>query len=257
MSVIIKDIRRTRQDHDTLKVHSIESFGTYDGPGIRMVIFLQGCLFQCLYCANPDTMCFDGGTSTSISQLIAKAESIKPFFANEGGVTVSGGEPCLQAKKLIVLFKELKNRGIHTCLDTNGYVMNKSVAQLVSQTDLVLLDVKHIDPEIHKKITTRSNTKTLAFARYLEDQKRPFWLRYVLVPGLSDRPEHLHQLGRYFQSYRQIRKLEIQPYHKLGEYKWKELGKEYPLTGTPENSPEQLAQAKQIVEHYFDEVVVN
>ncbi|TRX48711.1 pyruvate formate lyase-activating protein [Fulvivirga sp. M361] len=242
---------------DKLNIHSIESFGTYDGPGIRFVVFLQGCPFQCLYCANPDTMRFEDGKSYSMQRIVEEAEHMKSYFANGGGITISGGEPCCQAKQLITLFKNLQSKGIHTCLDTNGNVMNHYVEEMLEYTDLVLLDVKHIDSAIHKKITGKPNEKTLAFAHYLEEHQKPFWLRYVLVPELSDDPKHLHQLGQYFQSFKQVQKLEIQPYHKLGVHKWELLGKEYPLKDTPENTSQQLEAAKEIFEQYLDEVVIN
>lgn len=240
-----------------LKIHSVESFGTFDGPGIRFVVFLQGCPFQCLYCANPDTMEFNSGKERSIEELLKEAIHMKSYFANSGGVTVSGGEPCCQAKDLIHLFKELKKEGIHTALDTNGFVLNKYVKQLLDLTDLVLLDVKHIDNTIHKIVTSRSNDKTLAFADYLRKINKPTWLRYVLVPELTDQPEYLEQFGTHFQNYENIEKLEIQPYHKLGVHKWKLLGKQYPLEGFEENTLEQLKAAKKMFEKYFRAVVIN
>lgn len=242
---------------DTLNIHSIETFGTCDGPGIRLVVFLQGCQFQCLYCANPDTMRSEDGKPCETSHIVETAENMRSFFANGGGVTLSGGEPCRQARKLIPLLRELRARGIHTCLDTNGYVMNKYVEEMLEYIDLVLLDVKHIDPVIHKRITGRSNENTMTFAHYLEEQHKPFWLRYVLVPGLTDNPEHLHRLGQHFQSFEQVQKLEIQPYHRLGVYKWEKLGMKYALENTPENTSEQLTAAKELFEQYLPEVVVN
>ncbi|GAA4829588.1 pyruvate formate-lyase-activating protein [Algivirga pacifica] len=242
---------------DTLKIHSLESFGTYDGPGIRFVIFVQGCPFECVYCANPDTMKYQEGTVKNIESLVQEATHMKPYFSNGGGVTVSGGEPCGQARQLVKLFKRLKEEGLHTCLDTNGYIFNHHVEELLEYTDLVLLDVKHINSAIHKTITGRPNEKVLAFAKHLEEKGKPFWLRYVLVPGLSDDPKHLHELGAHFASYQQLKKLEIQPYHKLGIHKWEHLDKEYPLKDTPENTPEQLAKAKEIFEQYVTEVVIN
>ena len=240
-----------------LKVHSVESFGAFDGPGIRFVVFLQGCPFQCLYCANPDTMDFRGGKEYPTEELLKKARHMKSYFANSGGVTVSGGEPCGQAKDLIPFFKELNKEGIHTALDTNGFLLNQNVKELLEWTDLVLLDVKHIDSNIHKTLTSRSNEKTLAFANYLRAINKPTWLRYVLVPDLTDQPEYLEQLGIYFQEFENIEKLEIQPYHKLGVHKWKLLGKEYPLEGFSENTNQQLETAKKTLEKYFTEVVIN
>ncbi|GAA4835218.1 pyruvate formate-lyase-activating protein [Algivirga pacifica] len=202
-------------------------------------------------------MAYGEGTNMDIEELVKKAVNMKPYFSNGGGVTISGGEACSQAKGLIPLFKRLKEEGIHTCLDTNGYIFNKYVEELLTYTDLVLLDVKHIDDEKHKVITKRSNKKVLDFAKYLEEQQKVFWLRYVLVPGLSNEEKDLHALGAHFKNYQQIQKLEIQPYHKLGVHKWEHLGMEYPLKDTPENTPEQLKVAKSIFEQYAAEVVVN
>ncbi|MFY0608419.1 MAG: pyruvate formate lyase-activating protein [Cyclobacteriaceae bacterium] len=242
---------------DSLKIHSIESMGTYDGPGIRMVVFLQGCPFACVYCANPDTMDCEGGEWYGIDKIVEEANHMKAYFKSGGGVTVSGGEPCVQAKQLVKLFTKLQAAGIHTCLDTNGHVFNHYVEDLLEVTDLVLLDVKHIDSAVHERITGRTNEKTLQFADYLEKTGKPFWLRYVLVPGLSDEPRHLHDLGAHFENFTQLRKLEIQPYHKLGVHKWEHMGMEYPLKDVPENTEEQLAIAKSIFEGYIPNVVIN
>ncbi|MGL1887152.1 MAG: pyruvate formate-lyase-activating protein [Reichenbachiella sp.] len=252
VAIAIKEVQQ-----ELLNIHSIESFGTYDGPGIRYVLFLQGCPFKCLYCANPDTMEFGQGKDYSIDQIVKESVNMKSYYTNGGGVTISGGEPCCQAKQLVKLFTKLKSEGIHTALDTNGHIMNHYVKDLLELTDLVLLDVKHIDSSMHEIVTDRGNEKTLAFAQYLKEINKPFWLRYVLVPGLTDNPKHLHQLGEYFKGFENIMKLEIQPYHKLGVHKWEHLGKEYALKDTPENTPEQLKAAKGIFEQYFKEVVVN
>lgn len=247
----------TLPDTTTLNVHSIESFGTYDGPGIRMVVFLQGCPFQCLYCGNPDTMKCGEGKNYPIDKLLEKATHMKSYFSAGGGVTFSGGEPCLQAKMLIPLMKKLKAEGMHICLDTNGHVFNRYVEEMLQYVDLVLLDVKHINSAKHQHITGRPNEKVLAFAQYLEAHNRPFWLRYVLVPGLSNDPADLHHLGQHFADYQQIEKLEIQPYHTLGVHKWEHLGMDYQLKDTPKNRVDQIATAKDIFDQYFKEVVVN
>ncbi|WP_109831013.1 pyruvate formate-lyase-activating protein [Reichenbachiella versicolor] len=248
---------QTLQDTKTLNVHSIESFGTYDGPGIRMVVFLQGCEFRCLYCGNADTFDCDAGDKTHIDDLFKEATHMKSYFSNGGGITFSGGEPCLQAKKLIPLMKRLKEEGMHICLDTNGHILNHYVEEMLQYVDLVLLDVKHIDSDQHEKITGRTNENTLKFAEYLEANQKQFWLRYVLVPDLSDQLEALHRLGQHFQDYTQLQKVEIQPYHKLGVHKWELMGMEYQLPNTPQNTPEQIAFAKDIYEQYFRDVVVN
>jgi pyruvate formate lyase activating enzyme len=202
-------------------------------------------------------MKFGEGKDYRISEIVREASHMKSYYSNGGGFTASGGEPCCQAKQLVKLFRKLKDQEIHTALDTNGYFLNRHVKELLEHTDLVLLDVKHIDDSMHEIVTGKSNKKTLAFADYLREQGKSTWLRYVLVPGLTDNPEHLHKLGQHFKDFENIEKLEIQPYHKLGAHKWQHLGKEYSLKDTPENTPEQLDTAKHIFEQYFANVVVN
>ena len=175
--------------------------GTYDGPGLRLVVFLQGCPFRCLYCANPDTIAFDGGSPTEPEHIINMAVSQKPFFGRRGGVTFSGGEPTAQAKDLIPVVKGLKEQGIHVCLDTNGGIWNPAVEELLKEIDLVLLDVKQINPERHLNLTERSNEQTLKTAQWLEANERPFWLRYVLVPGISDFEEDIRAFGEFFKDF--------------------------------------------------------
>jgi pyruvate formate lyase activating enzyme len=240
-----------------IRVHSFESLGTYDGPGIRLVVFLQGCNFKCLYCANADTIELKGGTETSVEEIISMAKNQRPFFGKKGGLTFSGGEPLVQAKQLIPVVKTLKEEGFHVCIDTNGSVFNEDVKEVLKYTDIVLLDIKHIDKDQHKVITEKTNEKTLAFAQYLKEQNIPVWLRYVLVPGYSDNSDHLHQLGQYFKDFDNVEKLEIQPYHELGAHKYEHLGWEYKLKEVPANTPEQLTQAYDIFKNYFKEVVVN
>jgi len=240
-----------------LNVHSFESLGTYDGPGIRLVVFLQGCAFKCLYCANPDTITFKGGTAVPNTEIMRKARNQRPFFGKKGGVTFSGGEPLWQAKDLSVLFQELKDEGFNTCIDTNGNVFNDDVKNLLKNTDLVLLDIKHINPDWHKTITGKTNETTLKFAKFLKEINKPVWLRYVLVPGYSDQEDYMHEMGQYFKDYSNIEKLEIQPYHKLGVHKYEHLGMEYKLDGVPENSSEQLTRAEEILSQYFKEVIIN
>lgn len=240
-----------------LNVHSYESMGTFDGPGLRLVVFLQGCNFKCLYCANPDTIAIKGGTPTEVDEIVRMALSQKAFFGKKGGVTVSGGEPTLQAKELAKLFKQLKENGINTCIDSNGSVFNDDVAELLKYVDLVLLDVKHFDTGWHQKITSHKNDSTLRLARYLEDNNIKMWLRYVLVPGYSDQEEHMKQLGEHFKSYKNIERLEVLPYHTLGKHKYQHLNMEYQLEDVPENSQEQLQRAKSILDPYFKLVIVN
>ena len=240
-----------------IKVHSYESMGTYDGPGLRLVVFLQGCPFRCLYCANPDTISFDGGKPTEIEDIVRMAVNQKPFFGKKGGVTFSGGEPTSQAKELLPLVKRLHEEGINVCIDTNGGVWNPAVEELLKEVDLVLLDVKQINPTRHESLTGRSNTQTLKTAQWLEDIGKPFWLRYVLVPGISDFEEDIRMLGEHFKGYRMIQRVEILPYHTLGIHKYETLGQEYALKDTKTNTPEQLQKAESLFKEYFSCVMVN
>ena len=240
-----------------IKVHSYESMGTYDGPGLRLVVFLQGCPFRCLYCANPDTIAFDGGTPTEPEHIINMAVNQKPFFGRRGGVTFSGGEPTAQAKDLIPVVKGLKEQGIHICIDTNGGIWNPAVEELLKEIDLVLLDVKQINPERHQNLTERSNEQTLKTAQWLEANERPFWLRYVLVPGISDFEEDIRAFGEFFKDFKMLQRVEILPYHTLGIHKYETMGQEYKLKDTKTNTPEQLDRALALFKEYFDCVMMN
>ena len=252
-----------------IKVHSYESMGTYDGPGLWLVVFLQGCPFRCRYCANPDTITLEGGTETDPSEIVKIAVSQKPFFGKKGGVTFSGGEPTVQAEALVPLVRELHENGINVCIDTNGGVWNRHVEELFETADLVLLDVKQFNAAKHMELTGRPNTRTLETARWLEEHGKPFWLRYVLVPGISDAEEDIRALGEHFghkkgsgsgeggSGYRMIRRVEILPYHTLGVNKYETLGIEYGLKDVPLNTPEQLRKAKELFDEYFDCAVLN
>ena len=231
--------------------------GTYDGPGLRLVVFLQGCPFRCLYCANPDTISADGGKLTEAEDIVKMAVSQKPFFGRRGGVTFSGGEPTVQAKGLSPLFDRLHEEGINICLDTNGGIWNSDVEELLGKTDLVLLDVKQMNPARHENLTGRSNTQPLKTAQWLEEHQKPFWLRYVLVPGISDFEEDIRALGEHFKGYSMLQRVEILPYHTLGMHKYESLGQEYLLKDTPHNTPEQLDRAKRLFSEYFDNVIMN
>ncbi|WP_072545661.1 pyruvate formate-lyase-activating protein [Mediterranea massiliensis] len=241
-----------------IKVHSYESMGTFDGPGLRLVVFLQGCPFRCLYCANPDTIDLKGESKeTRPEEILEMAVSQKPFYGKRGGITFSGGEPTMQAEALAPLFRELKAQGIHICLDSNGGIWNRHVEELLGLTDLVLLDVKQINPERHRRLTGRSNEQTLRTAAWLEEHNRPFWLRYVLVPGYSDAEEDIRQLGETLGDYQNIQRVEILPYHRLGVHKYEAMGWDYRLKDVRENSPEQLKRAEALFHEYFPVVVVN
>lgn len=241
----------------TIKVHSYESMGTFDGPGLRLVVFLQGCPFRCLYCANPDTIAAEGGTPTQAHEILRMADDQKAFFGRKGGITFSGGEPTLQAEALLPLFADLKAHGIHICLDTNGGIWNRHVEELLKLTDLVLLDIKEFNPERHRRLTGRDNTQTLRAAQWLERNNRPFWLRYVLVPGYSDFEEDIRALGERLGSYSQVQRVEILLYHRLGVHKYEAMGWDYQLKEVKENTPGQLARAEAIFKEYFPLVVTN
>lgn len=231
--------------------------GTFDGPGLRLVVFLQGCPFRCLYCANPDTIDMKGGTPTSPDEILQMAVSQKAFFGKKGGITFSGGEPTLQAEALIPLFKKLKANNIHICLDTNGAIRNEKVEELFGLTDLVLLDIKEFNSERHRTLTGCSNEQTLRTAKWLEENARPVWLRYVLVPGYSDFEEDIRSLGENLGKYQNIQRVEILPYHRLGVHKYEAMGWDYQLKEVTENSPEQLERVENIFKEYFSNVVVN
>ncbi len=224
-----------------------------------MVVFLQGCKLKCLYCHNPDTIENSGGMEYEIEELVKMAIRMKPYFRQMGGVTVSGGEPLLQAKELIPFFKRLKEEGIHTNVDTNGRVLNNFTKELLDDyADLVMLDIKHMTEEGYEYLTGRRlKETTFNFAAYREASGKNMWLRYVLIPGITNKPELLHAMGKHFKDYKTIEKIEIQPYHKLGIHKWEALGWEYKLKDARENTPEEIAEAKEILEKYFKEVKIN
>lgn len=251
------EINATDSGTPVLRVHSFESLGTYDGPGIRLVVFLQGCNFRCLYCANPDTISREGGEQIPINEILRRAVSERPFFGKKGGVTFSGGEPTLQASALLPLIKELHAEGIHVCIDTNGGVLNSATKQLFAETDLVLLDVKQFNTARHRLLTSRDNATTLSVASYLEAVETPFWLRYVLVPGYSDNEGDIVALCGHLRRYKQLQRVEILPYHTLGAHKYAPLGMEYKLKDVPYNTPEQIEKARVIFAQYFMDVRVN
>jgi pyruvate formate lyase activating enzyme len=240
-----------------LRVHSVESFGTSDGPGIRFILFVQGCMFRCLYCQNADTQVCEGGKMMSPDEIMALLERQRPYFGTNGGLTVSGGEPTVQAAELYPLFVKAKAAGIHTALDTNGGFANDDVKKLYEVTDLVILDVKHIDDEGHKKLTSNSNKNTLAMAEFRESQGKPLWIRYVLVPGYNDSDEILHRFGKELQHLKTLERVELLPYHTLGSHKFKEMGRENPLEGVLPPTKDLVLHAKKILEEYFSKVVVH
>ncbi len=230
------------------RVHSQETFGTVDGPGIRFVLFLQGCHLKCKYCHNRDTWSIHDGTYKDLDEIYERIMRCKNYIFPRGGVTVSGGEPLLQPKFIIQLFKKLKENNIHTCVDTSGDLpLSENIKEVLNLTDLVLLDIKHIDDEKCKDLVGRSNKLELAFAKYLSDNGIHMWIRQVLVPGYTDDKHDLLRLKDFISSLKTVDRVEILPYHSLGEYKWKALGLKYPLEGVRDANEDDVQRAKNIL----------
>jgi pyruvate formate lyase activating enzyme len=237
------------------RIHSVETMGTVDGPGIRFIVFMQGCLLRCQFCHNPDTWKKTGGTERTAQDVFEEAIKYKDFWtASGGGVTVSGGEPLMQVDFLIEFFTLLKQAGIHTTIDSCGGVFTRDpefiekLDRLMEVTDLVLLDIKQIDPIKHIGLTTRSNAPILDFTAYLQEKEQPIWIRHVLVPTKTDDPSDLQKLKEFIDTLTNVVKVEILPYHQLGVYKWKELGIPYALEGINPPTKESIAEANQILQ---------
>ena len=231
------------------RIHSIESFGTVDGPGIRFVLFLQGCHLQCKYCHNRDTWDMKGGEYKTLDDIFEKIKRYKNYMMlSGGGVTATGGEPLLQVKFLIELFKKLKAEGIHTCIDTSGIVaITDDVKEVLKYTDLVLLDIKHIDDEKCKKLVGVSNKRELEFAQYLSDNNIKIWIRQVLVPGYTDDEEDLKKLKKFIKSLKTVENVQILPYHSMGKFKWEKLGNKYELEDVRTANQDDVDRVKKIL----------
>ncbi len=234
-------------------VHSTESFGTVDGPGIRFVVFLQGCPLRCLYCHNPDTWEKNKGDKRSADDILREYDKNRNFY-KRGGITVTGGEPLLQLDFVTELFEKAKEKGIHTCLDTSGITFNrnneKTLAdfnRLMEYTDLVMLDIKHIDTEAHKKLTGAHNTNVLSFAEYLEEKGKPFWVRHVVVEGYTDNRDELVRLGKWLAKFTCLKALDVIPYHTMGVVKYESLGIDYPLKELEATPVSQAVKAKSYI----------
>ncbi|MFC0212204.1 pyruvate formate-lyase-activating protein [Paenibacillus chartarius] len=232
------------------RIHSIDTFGTVDGPGIRFVLFLQGCALQCQFCHNPDTWDTSTGKLMSVEEVVAEIGPFVEYYKRSGGgLTVTGGEPTLQAPFVEALFREVKRRfGLHTALDSSGFCEPDHAAGLLEATDLVLLDLKQLNKEKHVTLTSQPNDRILRFARRLSDIGKPVWIRHVLIPGITDAKEDLSMLGEFIGSLTNVKKLELLPYHRMGVYKWEVLGRKYPLEGVPEPTDSDAARAWTIVE---------
>ncbi len=235
------------------KIHSLESFGTVDGPGVRFVVFVQGCPMRCAYCHNPDTWDMNGGTLMEPADIIEQYERNIGFYKG-GGITVTGGEPLMQLDFMIDLFSQAKAKNIHTCIDTSGIAFNPDNAALMEKldllmtlTDLVMLDIKHIDPEKHKDLTEQPNTNILKFAAYLNEKKVDMWIRHVIVPGITDDDEYLFRLGYFIGQFSNLKALDALPYHTMGEKKYESLGMTYKLAGVPALDKSILLEKKQAI----------
>lgn len=234
-------------------IHSLESFGTVDGPGLRYVVFTQGCPMRCKYCHNPDTWSTSSGQKISADEILKEYKKNHSFYKN-GGITVTGGEPLLQLDFLIELFEKAKKSNIHTCIDTSGITYREDepsylekLDRLMKVTDLVMLDIKHIDPVKHLELTAQPNAPVLAFANYLERQGIPLWIRHVVVPGITDQEDALYQLGYFIGGLSNLKALDVLPYHTLGKMKYQQLGIPYPLEGIPDMDKEKIPAIKKII----------
>ncbi len=231
-------------------IHSIESFGTVDGPGIRFVIFMQGCPMRCLYCHNPDTWSKKVNKLYTAEELLKQYDGIKEFLKN-GGITVTGGEPLLQINFITELFKLAKEKEIHTALDTSGILFNaedtKDFDKLIKYTDLVLLDIKHINNDEHKKLTGHSNNNVLNFAKYLSVNNIPVWIRHVIVPTITDNEQYLTELGYFIKQLKTVKALDVLPYHNMAVSKYEQLGINYKLKDIPPATKEQTIKARDII----------
>ena len=232
------------------KIHSVESFGSVDGPGVRYIVFLQGCHMRCKYCHNPETWAMEGGEELTAKEVFDKAYRYRNYWKKNGGITVSGGEALLQIDFVIALFKLAKEKGVHTTLDTSGNPFTREEPffskfnELMQYTDLILLDIKHIDEKEHIRLTGHTNKNILDLATYLSDMKKPVWIRHVLVPKRSDKDEYLDRLHEFILTLHNVERVEVLPYHTLGAYKWKELGMEYPLEGIDPPTAERVENAR-------------
>ena len=234
-------------------IHSTESFGSVDGPGVRFVIFVAGCPMRCQFCHNPDTWNMQVGEQKSADELLAQALRYRSYWKDGGGITVSGGEPLLQMDFMIELFQKAKEKGINTTIDTSGAPFTRKEPffgkfnELMKYTDLLLVDIKHIDDEQHKLLTGQTNKNILDMARYLSEIGKPVWIRHVLVPERSDKDEYLKELYEFIKTLGNVEKVEVLPYHTFGEYKWKELGYDYPLAGIEPPTKERIRNANEIL----------
>lgn len=240
------------------RIHSLESFGTVDGPGIRFVVFMQGCPLRCQFCHNPDTWDVNKGREYTPEQLMDEIIRYKSYMDfSGGGVTFTGGEPLLQAEFILEVCKLCKEKGISIAVDTSGFVWNDAVKEVLEYTDLVLLDIKNYDPIVYQTVTGVSLSPTLKLLDYLREKNIRAWVRYILVPNLTDNLDSVRKLSDHLDQYPNVEKIELLGFHKMGEYKWEELGLDYKLTDTKEPSEELMREAKEILESNGKQVSTN
>ena len=235
------------------RIHSVESFGSADGPGVRYIVFLKGCNMRCQYCHNPDTWAKDGGELMTPEEVLKKALRYKTYWKEKGGITVSGGEALLQIYFVTELFRLAKEKGVNTCLDTSGNPFSleepfkSKFDELMKYTDLFMLDIKHMDDAAHRKLTGQTNQNILEMAAYLSDHGKAMWIRHVLVPGITTEEDELYRLRSFLDTLKTVERVEVLPYHTLGVFKWKELGIPYQLEGVDPPTKEQIDRAKEIL----------
>lgn len=235
------------------RIHSVESFGSADGPGVRYIVFLKGCNMRCQYCHNPDTWAKDGGELMTPEEVLKKALRYKTYWKEKGGITVSGGEALLQIDFVTELFRLAKEKGVNTCLDTSGNPFSleepfkSKFDELMKYTDLFMLDIKHMDDAAHRKLTGQTNQNILKMAAYLSDHGKAMWIRHVLVPGITTEEDELYCLRSFLDTLKTVERVEVLPYHTLGVFKWKELGIPYQLEGVDPPAKEQIDRAKEIL----------
>ena len=232
-------------------IHSTESMGTVDGPGIRFVVFNQGCPLRCQYCHNPDTWKLKDGKKISTEELMAKIKKIKPYIERSGGgITISGGEPTMQFDFTLDLLKKAKAAGLHTAVDTSGFIEKEKFKIILPYLDLVLLDIKTLDDVSHRDLTGVSNQKTLKIVELLEEEKQPYWVRQVIVPGITDDLKEMQQFAKFLEDKNYLKKIELLPYHELGKHKWENLGLEYKLAAVEPPSEKKMAELNAVFKKY-------
>ena len=235
------------------RIHSVESFGSADGPGVRYIVFLKGCNMRCQYCHNPDTWAKDGGELMTLEEVLKKALRYKTYWKEKGGITVSGGEALLQIDFVTELFRLAKEKGVNTCLDTSGNPFSleepfkSKFDELMKYTDIFMLDIKHIDDAAHRKLTGQTNQNIQEMAAYLSDHGKAMWIRHVLVPGITTEEDELYRLRSFLDTLKTVERVEVLPYHTLGVFKWKDLGIPYQLEGVDPPTMEQIDRAKEIL----------